>query len=67
MTMSSGGSPTSAAARAGWTAAVLLGLDIPDACRAGVAANLDLLAAHARLLADFPLPAARLPAAMLRR
>ena len=34
-------------------AAARLGLHLPQACREGVAANLDLLARHARILDDY--------------
>ncbi len=34
-------------------AAAMLGLDIPDACRDGIAANLDLLARHAKILESY--------------
>lgn len=30
-----------------------LGLDLPEACRSGVQANLELLAQHARVLDDY--------------
>ncbi|ESQ91247.1 hypothetical protein ABAC460_06695 [Asticcacaulis sp. AC460] len=30
-----------------------LGLDLPEACRPGVLANLDLLAQHAKVLDDY--------------
>ncbi|WCT73732.1 DUF4089 domain-containing protein [Sphingomonas naphthae] len=34
----------------------LVGLDLPDACRPGVRANLALLDHYAALVMDFPLP-----------